>query len=85
MTDQFDVRQGFRVYHKVVTNGEADQGAHVLQGIHASSDFDGYTLHLSDQEVDLYIYFHNSYKLEYRSKSALSNFLQRMQNIDDAQ
>lgn len=84
MSDPFDVRQGFRVYNKVVTQGEADKGTHVLQGIHASSDFDGYTLHLSDQEVDLYIYFHNSYKLEYRSKSALNNFLQRMQHIDDA-
>lgn len=80
---EFDVRQGYRVFNKVLTQGEPADGKRVLQGVHASSDFDGYTLHLGDEEVDLYIYFHNSYKLEYRSKSALNNFLLRMQNIDN--
>lgn len=57
---EFVWRQSARIFNKVLTNGEVTDGKRVLQGLHASSDFDDYTLHLSDEEVDLYIYFHNS-------------------------
>lgn len=83
MKDKFDVRQGMRVFNKVQNHGEALGADRALLGITASSDFDGYTLKLSDSCVETYIYFHNSYRVESASANALGSFLERMQIIDD--
>ena len=82
MKDGLDVRQGLRVFNKVRSHGERSGQEHQFRGLHASSDFDGYTLHLHDSNVDLFIYFHNSYRLEYPSRQALESFLHRLQALD---
>jgi len=83
MNQKFDVRQGMRVFHKVQTHGEALGAERALLGISASSDYDGYTLRLHDSCVDTYIYFHNSFRIESESPSALGSFMERMEIIDN--
>lgn len=83
MKDKFSVRQGMRVFNKVQTHGKVLGAEHVLLGISASSDYDGYTLRLHDSCVDTYIYFHNSFRIDSESTGALDSFLERMQIIDD--
>lgn len=83
MKEAIDLRQSLRVFNKIINHGAKSGQESSLKGLHAATDFDGYTLHLHDDAVELYIYFHNSFRLQSPSKKALNNFLLRLQAIDD--
>jgi hypothetical protein len=46
------------------------------------TDFDGYTISLSDAQVRLDIFFHNKYKFDYPNHEALENFLTRFTDVE---
>ena len=82
MEDQFNINQALRVYDKVVTHGIKRGDKSYFQDISAWSDFDGYTIQLSYEQVTLSIYFHNKYEFEYGHSKSLDLFLKKLATVD---
>ncbi|MCC5854776.1 MAG: DUF3081 domain-containing protein [Idiomarina sp.] len=82
MKNEISTRQILSVYEKIREHGEADDGKHTLEGISASTDFDGYTLYLEGHQVRLSTGFHNTYHLDYESERASEQFLKKLQYIE---
>ncbi|MFU8814723.1 MAG: DUF3081 family protein [Pseudomonadales bacterium] len=80
---KIDVRLALRAYEKVVAHGAREGDVHRLDGLTASSDFDGYTVMLSDGVVTVRLLFHNQVSIEAHSGKALENFVQRIQRVAD--
>ena len=76
-----DVATALRAFQHVVDRGERTAGGHCYQGIHASTDFDGYTITLSDDRVRLRILFHNRFAIEPTQGKAVEQFLARLARL----
>ena len=81
MKNQLDSRRLLQIYQKVCDRGVPGQQGYEFKGIVAWSDFDGYTLFLSDQVVTLTLFFHNRYQLDYPDGAALEQFLVRIEAV----
>ena len=84
MEEHFDINQALRAFNKIVTHGVEDNDNYNYQGITAWSDFDGYTLQLSDEDVSLSIYFHNKYEFDYANSHQLKVFINKLKAIDES-
>ena len=86
MKNEIDIHRALRVFNKVATLGEKQsdniQSVYRLCGLNALTDFDGYTIILSDAQVRLDIFFHNKYKFDYPNNEALENFLARFTDVE---
>jgi len=82
MKDKVNVRQALSVFQKVVDYGERHQGFYLLDGIRASTQDDGYTVTLSDDNITLHVFFHNQCALECENRSQLDQFLLRLKQIE---
>ena len=76
------IRQALRVFQKVCDEGEKQGDSYVLNGLTASTDFDGYTVYLSSADVTLTIYFHNKYDVQCKNRLALQNFVALINKLD---
>ena len=55
--------------------------SHILEGVVASSDLDGYSVYLSGNGVTLQLNFHQSYKFEYESEKRKAQFMDKINYI----
>ena len=78
---KIDVAQALRAYQHIVDHGERRTDGYVLEQLHASTDFDGYGVTLSDGVVHLRILFHNRFVLEPTQGKAVEQFLRRLGRI----
>ena len=83
MKEKIDVLQSLRVFQKVIDYGERENGYYALNGIRANTHHDGYTVTLSDGDVDLHIFFHNKYSLECEDRKQLDQFIKRLNQLDN--
>lgn len=83
MEEKVNIKQALRVYQKIATQGSRHEDGFKWQGLHASSDFDGYTVYLSDGTTSLTLYFHNKFSLDSPGTKATATFLQRLARIDE--
>lgn len=81
MKNQLDQRLLLNVVEKVRQHGEAAGNGYILDGLHASTDFDGYTVFLTYQEVTLTLGFHNQYQFDYPNERQLQAFMAKVQQI----
>lgn len=81
MQNELDVRQALAVYHKIVQQGTAKEHYHLLDGIRAWSDQDGYTVFLGNDCVTLSVFFHNKYHFDSPDTSATADFMQRIKRF----
>ena len=82
MKNDLDLHMLLRVFDKIRTKGEQIEQGHQLEGIKAVSDFDGYTVVLSDVQCNLTLFFHNKYEFDYPSGTAREQFEKRILYID---
>ena len=86
MKNEIDIHRALRVFNKVTTLGDkqsdSTESVYRLCGLNAVTDFDGYTISLSDVQVRLDIFFHNKYKFDYPNNEALENFLARFTDVE---
>lgn len=83
MKNEIDYRLVLDVFEKIHTHGKAEQGAHVLEGITASTDFDGYTVFLEGHRTKLRLEFHNKYHLDYESARDFDAFMRKLEQISN--
>lgn len=79
--DKLDINMALRAFNTIRDQGVERDGAYHLGGVRATSDLDGYTIHLSDEYVTLTIFFHNKFELEHRNARQLDAFVERLENI----
>jgi hypothetical protein len=84
MENKLSSKQVLSVFDKIRQHGEQLDGKYILEGISASTDFDGYTLFLSDALVSLSFGFHNQYHFDYEDPTHLEQFEKKLKRIDDA-
>jgi hypothetical protein len=80
--DKINIKVALSVFNKVTSNGEARGDSFWLDGIYATALSDGYTVRLSDEKVELHIYFHNKFNIEYGSRKNLDEFMIKMDRIE---
>lgn len=79
---RLDVRLALRVFNAVRERGERRGESYFWQGMAVSSDYDGYTLELSDGRSTARVYFHNKYDFEGPSRILRQEFIDRLKRID---
>ena len=82
LSKKIDVKRALRVFQYIRESGQVCEGGRVYEGVVASTDFDGYTVFLRTDKVDLSIFFHNKYQLKYRHRYALADFQERLKRIE---
>ncbi len=82
MKNDLDLHMLLRVFEKIRTHGEANELEYKLEGITATSDFEGYTVVLSDVQCSLTLFFHNKYEFDYPTEKARESFEKRVAYID---
>ena len=79
---RLDVRLVLRVFNSVRDRGQKRGDLYVWQGMTASSDFDGYTLALSDSHCTVTVRFHNKYTLDSPNRVFRQQFVEQLKRID---
>lgn len=83
MKNEIDSKFVLSVFEKIRQHGEQTEEGHRLEGIKASTDFDGYTLFLSDALVSLSFGFHNQYHFDYDSQEQYDQFYKKLTYINE--
>ncbi|WP_394176755.1 DUF3081 family protein [Thalassotalea litorea] len=83
MQDAIDIKQALRVCNKIMSHGQRLERGHKLGDLTVESDYDGYTLTLSDHAVTLQIFFHNKHQLDCKRVIELDAFLQKVEKLDN--
>ncbi|TQV78925.1 DUF3081 domain-containing protein [Exilibacterium tricleocarpae] len=83
MEEKINVKQALRVYQTITSKGIRQDDKFVLDGLSASSDFDGYTVCISNGTVSLTILFHNKFILDCPNAKAGNAFLKQLSRIDE--
>lgn len=81
MKNELDIHKMLKAFQKIVKHGIARGDSRILNGILAQSDFDGYTIVLSDDDVSLTIFFHNKYELKSKNKFSEQQFFEKIEEI----
>ena len=81
MKNEIDSKFILQVFEIIRLQGEKKGESYFLEGIEASSDFDGYTLFMHDAQVQLSFGFHNQYHLDYEKEEHLEQFILKLKAI----
>nr|WP_010131332.1 DUF3081 family protein [Microbulbifer agarilyticus] len=79
---KIDVKQALRVFNRVTKDGKKVGDEWQFYGLTASTDFDGYTVFLRSNRVELTIFFHNKFKVECSNALDLENFVDLLKKLD---
>lgn len=83
MKNELDSRFVLAVFEKIREHGKQQDECHILDGIKAWTDFDGYTVFIEDAQVQLRFGFHNQYHFEYDKAEHLEQFEKKLKQIDE--
>ncbi|MBE1298651.1 MAG: DUF3081 family protein [Alteromonadaceae bacterium] len=81
MKNELDSKFILRVFDKIRNHGESQGEGYILDGVKASTDFDGYTLYLSDALVSISFGFHNQYHIDYTEAAHYEQFTKKLDAI----
>ena len=81
MKSTVDVRKALDAINIINSRGQRVERGMLLNGLLASSDFDGYTAVLANDYVTLTIFFHNKFDISYTSRKELAAFLEKIDQI----
>ncbi|MCY7295565.1 DUF3081 domain-containing protein [Alteromonas sp. a30] len=83
MKNELDNKLILRVFEKIREHGEKTEDKYLLEGIYATTDFDGYTLYINDANVTLQFGFHNQYHFQYSNEEQRHQFELKLKRIDE--
>jgi len=76
-----DTYQALLAFEHIRTQGKQVNGEYHFEGFTAFTDFDGYTVTISQRDVTLTIFFHNKYDVSFKDAEDLDNFLKQLYNL----
>lgn len=88
MKNELESRLVLSVFEKIRQHGELKSDAqfdkiHFLEGVSATTDFDGYTLYLKDATVSLSFGFHNQYQYDSETHEQVEQFEKKLKYIEE--
>lgn len=83
MKNDVDSRFVLAVFEKIREHGKQQDEYHILDGLKAWTDFDGYTVFIEDAQVQLRFGFHNQYHFEYDKAEQLEQFEKKLKQINE--
>ncbi|MDP5032214.1 MAG: DUF3081 domain-containing protein [Paraglaciecola sp.] len=81
MKNEIDSKFILKVFETIRLKGKKKDEAYFLEGVEASTDFDGYTLFMKDALVELSFGFHNQYHFNYEKEEHAEQFIRKLQAI----
>lgn len=82
MKDKIDIRVVLKAISRIQSKGKAtDDSGITYRGLKVHSDFDGYTVVVSNREVSLTVLFHNKYQLTFKNRPALNDFYDTVKKV----
>ena len=82
MKDKIDIRTVLRGVACIQVKGTSAAGDGLIyRGLTLHSDYDGYTVVLSNGQVTLTVLFHNKYELNFKNRPALDDFYETVKKI----
>jgi hypothetical protein len=81
---KLDLALALRAYQKIVDLGRRDGEVCEFGGLTAVTDFDGYTVSISDGIITLRVLFHSRFVFEPQEGRAIDQFLIRLDKVANA-
>jgi hypothetical protein len=81
MKNDIDSKFILKVFETIRLKGSKTDEHYFLEGVEASTDFDGYTLFLKDALVELSFGFHNQYHFNYEKEEHAEQFIRKLKAI----
>ena len=82
MKEKIDIAIVLRAVARIQAKGKSVDGqVFDYRGIKLESDFDGYTVLLSNADVKLTVLFHNKFELSFKNRLALDIFYETVTKI----
>ena len=81
MIEKIDAQTALRAFETVRQRGDKTDLGYRYNGIHAYSDFDGYTVTLETDYVRLDVFFHNKFKVDYSNRLKYDEFLATLERL----
>lgn len=79
---KIDVKQALRVFDKATREGVKEGDGWHYRGLTVSTDFDGYTVFINSAKVQLTVFFHNKYTVDYKNAHDLQEFVDLLKKLD---
>lgn len=76
-----DTHLAVEAFQTLREHGEYLDGEYHLDGLSGSTDFDGYTVFIHDDKVDLAVYYKHRYKLDYQRDEDLELFNRKLKEV----
>ena len=81
MDEKIKIKHALEAFHIIYERGVKKDNHMVMNGIRATLGFDGYTISLSNDYVNLDIFFHNKFSLTYTNRKELEVFMAKLDSI----
>ncbi|MFY2507623.1 DUF3081 domain-containing protein [Vibrio pectenicida] len=78
MKNELELTKVLHAYETVMSKGTPTEYGKIYEGVEAYSDYDGYSVYLRGNDVELKIGFHNTYNLEYDQEHLRDSFLKKV-------
>ncbi|KMT67063.1 DUF3081 family protein [Catenovulum maritimum] len=81
MKNNLDLHLFLNAFNIICKNGEKQHNYHLLQGMRAWSDFDGYTCFLANSKVTMTLLFHGKYSIDATNDAEIDTFTQQVKRL----
>lgn len=81
MSEKIEVQAALKAFQIIIDNGEKTEQGYELEGLIATSDIDGYTVHIGDGAVTLHLMFHHKFAVDTPNRRATANFMKRLDHL----
>jgi hypothetical protein len=78
MKNELEPSKILQAYESIMVHGIPTEYGKIYQGVEALSDYDGYTVYMRGNGVELKVGFHNTYHLEYDQEHLRDSFLKKI-------
>jgi len=82
VSEKVDIKKTLRVFNTIFTEGTRSGNEYILNGLRASTDFDGYTVTVCNDYVSLSIFFHNKIAFTFTNNKERTLFLEKIDAMD---
>ncbi len=81
MEEKINIKRALEAFNIIREQGFKKDGHTIMNGVRASVGFDGYTISLGNDYVNLDIFFHNKFSISYTNRRERDLFLTKLDTI----
>lgn len=79
---RFEMHQALRVFAIITQHGSKVGDYYDFEGLQARASFDGYTVEITDGQVVLNVFFHNTYDIQFETEAQLDQFQLKLNHVE---